>query len=76
MYQVKEVENQLYANRIRKNVARVMDERGMPGHLGLPSMTKVGLYKFISCGSDITITRLQQIADDLGVSIFELMANA
>ena len=73
MYQVKEVEGQIYTNRIRKNVARIMESRGMAGSKGLPSLSHQGLYLFIAGKSDMTVTRVQQIADDLGVSIFELM---
>jgi hypothetical protein len=73
MYLAKEVKGQLYSNRIRNNIQKIMESRDMAGSAGLPHMTKNGLYKFVSGRGDITVTRLQIVADDLGVSIFELL---
>jgi len=36
-------------------------------------MTSAGLYKFMTGRVDMTITRVQMIADDLGVSVNELL---
>jgi hypothetical protein len=76
MYTPKDVAGQTYTNRIRRNVARVMSQRGMAGSRGLPHMSSAGLFKFLSGNADITITRLQHVADDLGVSVGELLSNA
>ena len=74
MYTAKEVEGQDFSNRVRKNIERIMTSRGIPGGHGLPHMTAAGLYKFMSGRCDITVTRASQIADDLGVSLQELLA--
>jgi hypothetical protein len=76
MYTPAQVKGQFYTNRVRKNVARIMTERDMPGSKGLPHMSAAGLYKFMSGGADITMTRMQMIADDLGVSVAELLQYA
>jgi len=76
MYKPVQVDGQFYSNRIRKNVAKIMEERGMPGSQGLPRMTAAGLYKFMSGNADITMTRVQWLADDLGVSVAELLQYA
>ena len=73
MYVAQSVEGQTYSNRIRLNIASIMESRGMVGMNGLPSLSQSGLYKFVSGRGDITITRLQMVADDLGVSIFDLL---
>ena len=73
MYTVKEVEGQPYTNRVRWNIARIMQNRGMSGFRALPSISQSGLYKLVGGGGDITVTRLAAVADDLGVSIFELL---
>jgi len=73
MYTPKDVPGQTYSNRVRRNVARIMRSRGMPGSGGLPHMTSAGLYKFMTGRVDMTITRVQMIADDLGVSVNELL---
>jgi transcriptional regulator with XRE-family HTH domain len=75
MYTACEKDGQTYTNRIRKNVSRIMTERGMRAYRGLPHMSQAGLYKFLSGKADITVTKLQLLADDLGVSVFELMTN-
>jgi len=73
MYTANEVDGQLYSNRVRINIARIMESRGMSGGKGLPNMSHTGLYKFVSGRGDITVTRLQQIAEDLGVGFFDLL---
>ena len=73
MYIAQTVDGQTYSNRVRQNIAAIMGARGMAGMNGLPNLSQSGLYKFISGRGDITITRLQMVADDLGVSIFELL---
>lgn len=75
MYTPKQVDGQTYSNRIRLNVAAIMESRGLAGGNGLPNMTAAGLYKFMSGRSDITVTRAQLLADDLGVSLPELLAH-
>lgn len=74
MYQAKDVPGQLVANRIRRNIAQIMQARGMSGTSGLPSISGMGLYRFISGKSDMTLTRVQRIADDLGVTVAELLS--
>jgi hypothetical protein len=76
MYKPVQIKGQFYTNRVRKNVAKIMEERGMSGSKGLPHMSSAGLYKFMSGGADITMTRVQMIADDLGVSVPELLQYA
>jgi transcriptional regulator with XRE-family HTH domain len=75
MYTARDIEGQIYSNRIRRNIAQIMGSRGMAGYKGLPSISSPGLARFIHGKGDITVTRLQRVADDLGVSIFELMQN-
>jgi len=75
MYRVKTIDGQTYSNRVRLNLAQLMDRRGMPGYVALPSLSQSGLYKFVAGGGDMTITRLQHVADDLGVSIFTLLSH-
>lgn len=75
MYTPVEVDGQLYSNRVRKNIAKIMQQRGMSGNRGLPNMTGAGLFRFLSGGCDITMTRAQLLADDLGVTLNELIAN-
>ena len=75
MYTARDVVGQTYTNRIRRNIARIMSQRGMPGSGGLQHMSAAGLFKFLSGNADITITRLQHVADDLGVSIHELLSH-
>ena len=76
MYKPVPVEGQFFTNRVRKNVFKIMEARGMAGSQGLPRMSPAGLYKFMSGGADITLTRAQLIADDLGVSLHELLSYA
>lgn len=76
MYTAKPVEGQIYSNRIRKNLQRIMESRGMPGTGGLPHLTAAGLYKFMTGGCDITVTRAQLVADDLGITLQELLQYA
>lgn len=73
MYTPVDVTGQTYSNRIRRNVARLMRGRGLPGSGGLPHMSAAGLYKFMSGNSDITVSRASLLADDLGVSLSELL---
>jgi hypothetical protein len=56
-------------------MSRIMVERDLRAYKGLPHMSQSGLFKFLTGQTDITLTRLQQVADDLGVSIFDLLAN-
>ena len=74
MYKARSIDGQTYSNRVRQNLWRIMESRNMVGMQGLPSLSQSGLYKFIAGGGDMTITRLQHVADDLGVTIFELLA--
>jgi transcriptional regulator with XRE-family HTH domain len=75
MFVAQEIDGQVYSNRIRRNLSRIMVERGVLGYKGLPHMSASGLYKFISGRGDITITKLQEVADDLGVGFFDLLSN-
>ena len=73
MFNFKEVDGQMYTNRIRKNVVRIMTERGMAGSRGLPHFSAAGLFRFLNGKHDITVTKAQTLADDLGVSLHELL---
>ena len=73
MYKASEVKGQIYSNRIRANLSRIMEQRGMSGKKALPHMGHAGLWKFVSGRGDITVTRLQHIADDLGIGFFDLL---
>lgn len=75
MFTAKQVPGQTYSNRVRKNLCKVMEARGITSRQALPNMSQSGLHKFVSGRGDITLTKLQIIADDLGVSIFDLLRN-
>lgn len=70
MVAVKEIDGQTYMNRVRFNLARLLEMRGT---LELPSLSRSGAYRVLTQGGDMTITRLQRVSDDLGVSLFELL---
>lgn len=67
------VDGELYANRARYNVRRIMAEKGLMIKHGLPSMSSRGLYNFSRYGADITLTKLQGVAEDLGVKLETLL---
>lgn len=73
MYTHRPIDGQRYSNRVRANICRIMESRGMAGGNGLPRLSQSGLYKFVAGGGDMTITKLQDVAEDLEVSIFELL---
>lgn len=73
MRTAKVVAGQTYSNRVRKNLSQLLVARGITSRQALPNFSQSGLHKFISGRGDITLTKLQIIADDLGVSIFDLL---
>lgn len=75
MLTAKHVAGQTYSNRVRKNLAQILTARGITSRQALPNFSQSGLHKFISGRGDITLTKLQIIADDLSVSIFDLLRN-
>lgn len=74
MFTAKLVPGQTYTNRVRLNLQRIGNARGIHT-THLPNFSEAGLWKFMRGGSDITLFKLQTLADDLGVPIFELLAN-
>jgi transcriptional regulator with XRE-family HTH domain len=72
-FRVTLAEGQDISNRARENIYRLLDERGISVRRGLKALKFRGLYNFLSSRSDITVTRLQRVAEELGVSFEEII---
>ena len=69
----KPIEGELYNNRARYHIRRLMHEKGFTFKHGLKDMSARGLYNFVCYGSHIKLHTLQKVADALGVKLETLL---
>jgi transcriptional regulator with XRE-family HTH domain len=60
-----------YEARIRKNIQPVVESAGLSFARDLQSITRRQLYRIRKGQASVTIQKLQQIADELGVDLLE-----
>lgn len=58
-----------YPDRIKRNIRKVIDGQGYSFTRGLQSITKRQLYRIEKGESDVTVGKLQAIADEIGVDL-------
>ena len=72
-YKWKEVEGQELANRARYNIYRIMRHKNLPASQNvIAGISAKKIYTFLSGRQDITLTKLEIIADGLHVGITTL----
>ena len=64
-----EVPGQEYSNRARYHLRRLMHERGYPFSEGLNAYAARSMYNFVHEGADITLFKLELIAEELDVKV-------
>lgn len=72
-FEVRPVGGQELSNTIRRNIHALMRSKDMPLRAGLECMPFSTLYSYLGGKNDISITRLQDIAKELGVNPVMLM---
>lgn len=74
MYTPTMVEGQELSNRVRKNLYAIGKARKLSPAAGLNTFSSSGMWKFQTGQSDITLAKLSAVAEELGISPFELLA--
>jgi len=67
------VDGELYNNRARYHIRRLMHEQGLTFKKGLKCVSARGLYNFVCYRSHMKLHTLQKIADELGVKVETLL---
>ena len=67
------VEGELYNNRARYHIRRLMNEQGRVFKKGLDCVSPRGLYNFVCYRSHMKLHTLQKISDELGVKLETLL---
>ena len=66
-----ETRGAFYPDRLRRNIQPVIEGKGFSFTRGLQSMTRRQLYRIRSGQSSVTVGKLQEIADEIGVDLLD-----
>lgn len=60
-----------YPDRLRKNFRKQIEAKGFTFARDLKSITRRQMYRIHSGQSDVTVSKLQSIADEIGVDLLD-----